>query len=68
MAGRMDKPRPFCLFLLTLALRGAFQICRAVLDPKKRMLQQKVRPSIEFHRNDRAPKASRKCEPRITSR
>jgi hypothetical protein len=65
MAGRMDKPRPFCLFLLTLALRGAFQICGAVLDPKKRMLHQK---SIEFHRNDRAPKASRKCEPRITSR
>src|SRR5262249_5439703 len=42
MTGRVDKPRLFCLFLRTPALRERSENCRAVPDPKKRMLQQKL--------------------------
>ena len=34
MAGRLDKPLPFCLFLRALALRERSENCRAVPDPK----------------------------------
>ena len=34
MAGRLDKPLPFCLFLRAFALRERSENCRAVPDPK----------------------------------
>ena len=46
MAGRLDKPLPFCLFLRALALRERSENCRAVPDPKSACSSKKLdRPS-----------------------
>ena len=42
MAGRLDKPLPFCLFLRAFALRERSENCRAVPDPKSACSSKKL--------------------------